>query len=61
MADRFAESKNILIQSLKDNAKNKNRQQSTTNWINVWSAWAEQKAHDKSIEGYEPAALSKIS
>ena len=28
MVDRFAES-NILIQSLKDNAKNKNTQQST--------------------------------
>lgn len=27
IADRFAESKNILIQSLKDNAKNKNTQQ----------------------------------
>ena len=36
MADRFAESNNILIQSLKDNAeKNKNMQQSTNNWINV--------------------------
>ena len=28
MADRFAESNNVLIQSLKDNAKNKNTQQS---------------------------------
>ena len=37
MADRFAESNNILIQSLKDNAKNKNTQQSTNNWINVWT------------------------
>ena len=35
-------------------------QQSTNNWINVWSAWAEQKGHDKSIEGYEPVALNKI-
>ena len=60
MADRFAESNNILIQSIKDNAKNKNMQQSTNNWINVWSAWAEQKEHDKSIEGYEPVALNKI-
>ena len=59
MADRFAES-NILIQSLKDNAKNKNTQQSTNNWINLWSAWAEQKGHDKSIEGYEPVAQNKI-
>ena len=33
MADRFAESNNILIQSLKDNAKNKNTQQSTNNWF----------------------------
>ena len=35
MADRFAESNNILIQSLKDNVKNK--QQNTNNWINVWT------------------------
>ena len=37
MTDRFAESNNILIQSLKDNAKNKNTLQSTNNWINVWT------------------------
>ena len=60
MADRFAESDNILIQSLKDNGKNKNTQQRTNNWINVWSAWAEQKGHDKSIDGYKPVALNKI-
>ena len=60
MADRFAESNNILIQSLKDHVKNKNMQQSTNNWINVWSAWAEQKGRDKSIQGYEPVALNKI-
>ena len=60
MADRFAESNNILIQSLKDNAKNKNPQQSTNNWINVWSALAGQQGHDKGIEGYEPVALNKI-
>ena len=35
MAHRFAESNNILIQSLKDNDKNKNTQQITNNWINV--------------------------
>ena len=37
MADGFAESNNILIQNLKDNAKNKNTQQSINNWINVWT------------------------
>ena len=37
MADRFAESNNIFIQSLKDNARNKNTQQSTNNWINLWT------------------------
>ena len=36
MADRFAESNNILIHSLKDSAKNKNTQQCANNWINVW-------------------------
>jgi len=37
MADCFAESNNILIQSLKHNAKDKNTQKSTNNWINVWT------------------------
>ena len=37
MTDRFAESNNILIQSLKDNAKNKNTQQSTNDCLNVWT------------------------
>ena len=60
MVDRFAESSTILIQSLKDSAKNKDMQQSTNNWINVWSACAEQKGHHKSIEGYEQVALNKI-
>ena len=36
MEDRFAEN-NILIPSLKDNAKIKNTQQSTNNCINVWT------------------------
>ena len=40
--------------------KTKTRKQSTNNWINVWGAWAEQKGHDKSNEGYEPVALNKI-
>ena len=35
MADRFAESNNILILCLKDNTKNKNTQQGASNWINV--------------------------
>ena len=60
MADRFAESNNVLIESLKDNAKNKNTQQSTNNWINVWSAWAEQKGMTKVFRGYGPVALNKI-
>ena len=37
MADRFAESNNIFIQSLKDNARDKNTQQSTNNWIKAWT------------------------
>ena len=37
MADRFAESSNVFIQSLEDNAKNKNTPQSTNSWINVWA------------------------
>ena len=34
MTDRFADSNNILIQSLKGNVKNKNTQHSTSNWTN---------------------------
>lgn len=60
MADRFEENNSILIQNLKDNAKNKNTQQSTKNWLKVWKSWAAQKGYDESIESYEPAALNKI-
>ena len=60
MADRFGESNNILIQSLKENAKNKNTQQSTNNWVKVWKSWAAQKGYDDSIEKYEPQGLNKI-
>ena len=60
MADRFGESNNILIQSLKENAKNKNTQQSTINWVKVWKSWAAQKGYDDSIEKYEPEGLNKI-
>ena len=51
MADS-EESNNILIQSLKETAKNKNTQQSTK-WIKVWIT-----AMTK--EEYEPKALNKI-
>ena len=60
MADRFGESNNILIQSLKKNPKNKNTQQSTNNWVKVWKSWAAQKDYDDSIEKYEPETLNKI-
>ncbi|KAL9987244.1 hypothetical protein ACROYT_G001519 [Oculina patagonica] len=60
MADRFAESNNILIESLKENSKNKNTQQSTNNWLKVWKSWASEKGYDESIEKYEPEALNKI-
>ena len=61
MADRFGESNNILIQSLKENAKNKNTQQSTNNWVKIWKSWAAQKGYDDSIEKYEPEGLNKFS
>ena len=60
MADRLGESNNVLIQSLKENAKNKNTQQSTNNWLKVWKSWASQKGYGESIEKYEPEALKKI-
>ena len=55
MADR-EESHNILIQSLKENAKNKNTQQSTSKWIKLCKSWAS----DNRYEEYEPKALNKI-
>ena len=60
MADRLGEINNVLIQSLKENAKNKNTQQSTNNWLKVWKSWGSQKGYDESIEKYEPEALNKI-
>ena len=41
------ESDDILIQSLKENALNKNTVQSTNNWIKVWAA---QMGYDESRE-----------
>ena len=43
MAVSSGESDDILIQSLKENATNKNILQSTNNWIKVWKSWAAQK------------------
>ena len=43
MAVSSGESDDILIQSLKENATNKNTLQSTNNWIKVWKSWADQK------------------
>ena len=45
---------------MKENTKNKNTQQSTNNWVEVWKSWAAQKGYDNSIEKYEPEALNKI-
>ena len=56
MAGSSEESDNILIQSLKENAVNKNTLQSTNNWVKVWKSWASQKGYDGSIEKYEPGA-----
>lgn len=60
MAERFGESNDILIESLKDNSKNKNTQQSSNNWIKVWKTWAAENGHDDSTESYEPEVLNKI-
>ena len=57
---QLGESDNILIQSLKENAVNKNTLQSTNNWVTDWKSWAPQKGYDESIEKYEPEALNKI-
>ena len=60
MADRLGEGNNVLIQSLKKNAKNKNIQQSTNNLLKVCKSWASQKGCDESIEKYEAEALNII-
>ena len=60
MADRLGESNNIFMQSLKENAKDKNTQQSTNNSVKVWKSLAAQKGCDDSIEKYEPEAPNKI-
>ena len=60
MAGNSGESDDVLIQSLRENAMNKNTVQSTNNWVKVWKSWAAQKGHDESIEKYEPEALNKI-
>ena len=55
MADRLGESNNVLIQSLKKNAKNKNTPKKiTNNLLKVWKSWASQKGCDESIEKYQP-------
>lgn len=60
MAGSSGENGNILIQSLKENAMNKNILQSTHNWIKVWKSLAAQKADDESIEWYKPKTLNVI-
>ena len=60
MAGNSGESDDVLIQSLRENAMNKNTVQSTNNWVKVRKSWAAQKGHDESIEKYEPEALNKI-
>ena len=40
MAGKSGESDDVLIQSLKGNAMNKDTLQSTNNWVKVWRSWA---------------------
>ena len=60
MAGSSGESDNILIQSFKENAINKNTLQGRNNWVKVWKSWASQKGYDDSSEKYEPEALNKV-
>ena len=57
---RFAESNEISIQALKENAKNANTTQSTINWLKVFQSWASKRGYDKNIEQYVPEELNKI-
>ena len=58
MANRSEESNNILIESLRENAKKLNKAQ--THWLRVWKSWTAQKGYDQNIENYEPEAVNKI-
>ena len=60
IAGSSGENDDILIQSLKENAMNKNTLQSTNNWVKVWKSWAAQKGYDESMKKYEPEVLNKI-
>ena len=60
MAGSSGESDDILMQSLKENAMNKNTLQNANNWVKVWKTWAAQKVYDECIENYEPETLNKI-
>ena len=57
MANR-GESNNILIQSLKENAKR--TQLSTNNWTKVWKSWASKNCYDKLIKEFATKAVKKI-
>jgi len=49
MAGSSGKSDDILIQSLKENAMNKNTLQSANNWVKVWKSWAAQKGYNEDI------------
>ena len=60
VTDRLGKIRNVLIQSLNENAKNKNTQQSRDKKLKVSKYWTSQNGYVESIEKYEPEALNKI-
>lgn len=61
MADsRFALSDQIVVEELKENAKNKNTTKATQTWLNVWQKWANERKVNPKLEEYEHKDLDKM-
>ena len=61
MADsRFALSDEIVVDQLKQNAKNKNTTKSTQTWLDTWQKWASERKTNPKLEQYEHEDLDKM-
>ena len=61
MADtRFALSDEIVVDQLKQDAKNENTTKSTQTWLNVWQKWACERKVNPKLEQYEHEDLDKM-
>ena len=61
MADsRFVLTDEIVVDQLKQNAKNINTTKSTQSWLNVWQKWASERKVNPKLEQYEHEDLDKM-